>query len=107
MKSKEQIWKEEALNRLSSDFYRQYDSSDVENAFTAGCEFEHTRDKWIKVEEGLPEHTGCMYNVVVSGRHTTYVDSMIYKADGWYIDGRHHVNSEITHWQPLPEAPKS
>jgi hypothetical protein len=58
----------------------------------------------MKIKKIL-DHKNCMYNVLIEGRHTTYVDSAIYKEDGWYLDNRHHIVSKVIAYQPLPPIP--
>lgn len=53
--NKEQIWKEEAEKHYPivdpAEIYQRH----RQNAYIAGAQAEHTRDKWIKIEEGLPD----------------------------------------------------
>ena len=61
------------------------------------------KDDWIRVEDRLPEddrHVLCavlnkrgMYNIVKG-----------YYADGVWVCG---MNSNVTHWMPLPEPPRN
>lgn len=64
--------------------------------------------RWISVAESLPEKSGWYHiwgtwphnPLTRQGTHTAY----FYTAGepGW----RWHGDGEITHWMPLPEAPK-
>lgn len=65
-------------------------------------ELEAQAHKWISVEERLPEEE---VQVLVYGR--------IFMDIGWILDSKwksEYINAydddEITHWMPLPEAPK-
>lgn len=58
---------------------------------------------WISVEDRLPEK-GMRVLVydnmgfgLVSGYHSTA---------GWYIEGNLDLDSNVTHWQPLPKPPQ-
>jgi hypothetical protein len=53
---------------------------------------------WISVDERLPE---IFTTVIVYDTHTQSVRFTLYsgKTEGW-------SNGRITHWMPLPEAPK-
>ncbi len=56
------------------------------------------RSEWISVDERLPE---IFTTVIVYDTHTQSVRFTLYngKTEGW-------SNGRITHWMPLPEAPK-
>ena len=62
---------------------------------------------WISVKERLPEKNGrylCRYEQEIHGeicRCTDFgmYDSNIGKNGGWFV-------GKVTHWMPLPEAPK-
>jgi hypothetical protein len=71
-------------------------------AYIKGVIVEATRDKWIRVEDGLPEkHT---YVLVYSeGIDDFKYDIGLLNEDlGWDCFG---WNYPVTHWQPLPTLP--
>ena len=57
--------------------------------------------EWIKVTDGLPEKTG-RYIVYTKNEINKFICMPVFfhKAQLWDIE------SEITHWMPLPEPPK-
>ncbi len=70
-----------------------------------GCEVTHWRDiskDWISVSEKLPEEKGRY--LVMYGYDCVFAD---YDGDGeWMTDDLCNISRLVTHWQPLPEAPK-
>jgi Protein of unknown function (DUF551) len=75
--------------------------------------------EWISTKDRLPDCVGdedCSANVLTTDGKNTYVMALFYDADGWMwancysdIHGDPQVDddySDITHWMPLPEAPK-
>jgi hypothetical protein len=70
--------------------------------YIAGVVAEATRDKWIRVEDGLPEkHT---YVLVYSEEidDFKYDIGLLNEDLGWDCLG---WNYPVTHWQPLPTPP--
>lgn len=64
--------------------------------------------EWIPVSERLPEESG-EYNVMIKGaeRATSLWYSQL--SNGWYNfddDDYKEPYDDVTHWMPLPEAPK-
>lgn len=59
--------------------------------------------RWIPVEERMPEHGRYLVAVKLTNRNT--IKTATYNEHGWWID-LPAFDSEITHWMPLPEAPK-
>jgi len=57
-------------------------------------------DRWIPVDERLPEETGNVIAYSASG----WVGTILYAGAGRFEDCG--VWAPITHWMPLPEAPK-
>ena len=62
--------------------------------------------KWISVEDGMPEPMvwvlcACRANIIDVLRYDRNID-------GWGTAGpnRGYMKSFVTHWMPLPEAPK-
>jgi hypothetical protein len=88
------------------------------------CELQMYRDgviknsEWISVEERLPENDygkhwkeRQYYLVMTEPTGLMRVARYGYKEYGWWVDGHSCVLDErnykrVTHWMPLPEAPK-
>ena len=96
-------------------FYREYGSCDRCNtAFDIDdppCYFEYMANaiidnnyrkvEWISVEERLPEREGYYLTSTIKGV------IMIGAFFGYYASGdRPQFKYDVTHWMPLPEAPK-
>lgn len=67
-----------------------------------------TVQEWIPVTDRLPEEAG-EYNVMIKGaeRATSLWYSRL--SNGWYTfgdDDYEEPYDDVTHWQPLPAAPK-
>ena len=58
--------------------------------------------KWISVSERLPENDDKVLCVTQNKKGSYNI------VIGYYMDGMWRVgmNSNVTHWQPLPEPPK-
>lgn len=109
IKAAARIYKQNAeelqLHRYSNEF------TWAEDDFTAGAEWaagEMEKDKWISVEDRLPEY-GEEANVLTKdGRVTSlarfkrYEEAETYYWDNNYGQGNVHLPEAITHWQPLP-----
>jgi hypothetical protein len=77
----------------------------------------YRKQEWISVDERLPKEYGD-YLVAVKinklweteGEHgvsvACFVISEIPNVNGWHIEIEDGYQYEITHWMPLPEAPK-
>ena len=74
-------------------------------------------DKWISVEDRLPDGVGIDYLVTVSPMFPevgVYTDFYYYQGDGRWYDGddvilsgaRTNGTATVTHWMPLPEPSK-
>lgn len=64
----------------------------------------HTeQDGWIKCSERMPESTdeGCIVFCLDGVRRTGFVSS-----GDWAINGKYYASEFVTHWMPLPAAPK-
>lgn len=65
------------------------------------------QDKWISVEESLPEeevHVLCFWNDKrIEGAVLTNLDDEKY---WYYLQDGDACNSNPTHWMPLPQPPK-
>lgn len=57
--------------------------------------------KWIKVEEKLPKQD--MLILLWDGEH---IRTGWHTNNGWETECWHFRDGQITHWLPLPEAPK-
>lgn len=69
----------------------------VRSAITGATD---TNDKWVSVDERLPEKTGTY--IVCTAKNSVYCAK-------YYANGKHfgiEMNTRITHWMPLPEPPK-
>ena len=63
------------------------------------CDHFKSKSEWISVEERLPE----MYeDVLYFNGHSVGVDFIC--SDGMWCE--EDVHNDVTHWMPLPEAPK-
>ena len=70
---------------------------------------EAQQPKWISVKERLPVkqlrvivRTG--HNMVAAGWRSYHVD--VKGGELWEVDGAHNYRNDVTHWMPLPSAPK-
>lgn len=97
---------------------KKYDDSDFE---WAACQLQmagYHKQKWISVEDRLPKNDyekhwkeRQQYLVVTAPSNQMCVATYGYKDFGWWVDGHHTVLDEknyrkVSHWMPLPEAPK-
>jgi hypothetical protein len=58
--------------------------------------------KWISVDDRLPE---IQERILLFDSGGFGVLSGRMGSAGWYLEGCLDTNSNITHWQPLPESP--
>ena len=66
--------------------------------------YEAGKPKWIPVTERLPERNT---EVLVCDTKEDYVSIWEHIGDGlWFGNEVIWANEDITHWMPLPEAPK-
>ena len=71
----------------------------AEKAFKAGIEF---AQRWIPVEEELPEEENGFYKpVLVLNDNYSLVSSAAYKNGMFIPDNPVLSHSEITHWRPI------
>ena len=78
------------------------------NGYAKG--YEDGKPKWIPVSERLPDKMGKFVCRYVFGENTEYPFEQVL----WYFanDEKPHFQNEgsmglrVTHWMPLPEAPK-
>ena len=79
----------------------QYDPSDFEwSAHCVQMAGYRKQSEWISVEERLPDEQGRFLIVDKEGQMNTAFYSLRF---GWFSPVR---IKNITHWMPLPEAPK-
>ena len=84
----------------------RYDRDQWRKGFADGVE--HAQPKWISVEDRLPEE---FKRVLVNVRHKHNPKDGYREVEirhwstsyGWHMQDNYY---EITHWMPLPEAPK-
>lgn len=80
---------------------------DLKMAFDDGYQagMEAAQPKWISVEERLPEETGqmliCIFGQVMCVKHTGNGKIITADLDTWNLRDKY-----ITHWMPLPPAPR-
>ena len=61
--------------------------------------------RWISVEERLPEDYEDVVIIMRNGASSWY--RVAYREyGGWSFGGGRRVPDEVTHWMPLPSAPK-
>ena len=88
--------------------YRKFEDEVVASGMTFGevVELMHKeRTRWIPVSERLPEKDG-FYNVVMNGGVWGEPDVWSATSCGFYDGMWDEDGTTITHWMPLPEAPK-
>ena len=63
------------------------------------------QDKWISVNDRLPEHRvmGISVDVIVFDGKDVFQDCYDYEFNNWC---KNKYKSIVTHWMPLPEPPK-
>ena len=64
------------------------------------CFSPRKNNEWISVEDRLPEETG---KYLVSTKNGVVYQTKYYSGGKW---GQKDKGKNITHWMPLPEAPK-
>ena len=61
--------------------------------------------RWISVEERLPEDYEDVVIIMRNGASSWY--RVAYREyGGWSFGGGRRVTDEVTHWMPIPQAPK-
>lgn len=102
---------EEAIKNLRELLDREFSIEYAQALVLSIAELE--RDRWISVEERLPEENG-YYLVKVCSPHIP-VRAYEYKPDREWddndklwkgYDGSYVFDHFVTHWRPLPEPPK-
>lgn len=108
-KTKEELAKDHAT-RLIRDGTSpdRFTRSDIELAYYSG--YEAAALKWVKCSDRLPEETGTYLVFHEFGAIDTQMFSKVRKqwnAFDWdYPNAEENYMQGITHWMPLPEAPK-
>lgn len=91
-----------ARDRLANEDYPVYsDEYELKLAYKAGFEDAKNHPNWISVEDELPkagQHVATINKVGVP-------DVRYYSHDKWYSNFGNEYD-DITHWMPLPQAPK-
>lgn len=88
--------------------YIEFAAANVIERLTAeNAELREKVPQWISVEERLPIDRLKMYLVAFRDTFGPIVDMASYfPSDGWTCDNWVVPQKSITHWMPLPEAPK-
>jgi hypothetical protein len=66
--------------------------------FMDGAEWADSHPRWISVEDELPKK----YDSYLTCTSGNVIEITHYNIDGWHTESR----GEVTHWMPLPQAPK-
>lgn len=81
----------------------------AEQLYDADCR----KQEWISVDERLPEKgfddEGNPLDFIVWGKEYPHATTAYFNGVNFYFecdDGSEGIMSKITHWAPLPEAPK-
>lgn len=74
--------------------------------FIAGAQWERDREKWIKVEDQLPkedrERPGYSIGIWATDGEMQFTCRYYFPAGKWIA-----AFKKVTHWQPLPQPPKT
>lgn len=96
----------EQIEREAERRYKPIDGSPndavtraIREVFTQGANFALEMDRWIGVEEGLPDNR---QTVLATDGSTQIV--LEYKHGCWFV-GLDQIHF-VTHWQPLPKLPQ-
>ena len=109
-----------AGTRLDEDAQLAFDATDaIEQLSNAGSAYgrgwtlgydavgEESNPRWIPVTERLPEtFKHVLVNIPGMTPHPTVQEAVLEKNGMWYSNGFRYSAEEITHWMPLPAAPK-
>ena len=69
-------------------------------------ELEASAPKWTRVEDGLPEDRKlCLVLSSFEGEYPNHFD-ITFAKDGSWLPWHFHKLRPVTHWMPLPTAPK-
>ena len=101
--------REEQIKEAARQRADQYDHpsqwSDTYYGFIDGAEWADSHPQWIPVEERLPEphfaDTSSNWVLVCTTKGGIFIDSYNHKHNEWCNN-----RTSITHWMPLPEAPR-
>lgn len=66
------------------------------------AQLEAAQPRWINVKDGIPKKSGKYIVCTVKG--SVYCTSAVVRGDEACF--KCDINTHITHWMPLPEAPK-
>lgn len=72
-------------------------------AFRMGAEWADAHPHWISVEDELPKENG---RYLVFNGITKDQEIFVYSNGIWWYNADRRPNGIVTHWMPLPQAPK-
>lgn len=97
--------REKEITKEAKKFAKEIDdweiAEDVQDAFEQGAEWADKHPRWISVEDELPK----------DGIYTATINKVGFQAVRYYKGGKWFSSygneyGDITHWLPLPQAPK-
>lgn len=92
----------ERLEELSHTDESQQYSGDLVAVLAAELLQLREQVRWIPVEERLPEKRGKYYWCSLRDANVTIWENLVY----FLMSGKWDTLSTVTHWMPLPSAPK-
>jgi hypothetical protein len=92
-------WGEKALQKHDNGEYAVLQTSSDWKAWQAA----YNASRWIPVKERLPEPMEKVWTIDIDHPQNSQKEAHV-NNDGEWFTNRGYV--DVTHWQPLPEAPK-
>lgn len=80
---------------------KELHTQDIQESFINGAEWADQHPHWISVEDGLPKDGQYVATINTVG----VKDVRHYSRGKWYSNFGNEYD-DITHWMPLPQAPK-